>query len=900
MQEQANWNNAAETETVTGWHDAANDSEVVSSWENESVEGWEAEGSNDVTFESIQPRRPYDPKDNVFKLPRGLVTEAHPIVAIDTEYTASACGTENNILSYQFAIRFKGQMTTLILYPDNHRKGGRLDLDHCLVQAIEHAITEGVLECWPEMVIACAHFLRADLFNFNKAFSGVQEAVNSVRKTVVSLDKAYGVDVEKVSCRRIDKQPIKVWDSNRNSRHLLLQWYDTMLLCPNGKSLADVGELLGLSKLEIPAPYSIERMDEYLEADKAGFEAYALRDAEVAALHMERVIEFCASLGIKRVPFTIGGIAVKAFTETLSDPKAYRRLFGFEEVTKEIWPEGRNQPLTITSDVACDERLILEDFATRCYHGGRNESFVSGPTAEDTWNDFDAPSCYTSILIGLRQLDYDNMFMTHNLKELFGDKCALARVSFKFPAGTRFPSLPVRTESFGLIYPLEGVTYCTGHELEVAYNQGAEITVKQGFVVPWLNQASIFEPFMQWVRQQRLAHEKGSFDERLFKECGNSVYGKLAQGLRRKTSFEVESGLNKPLLPSTLTNPFFAAYTTGLARALMSEMLNGVPSHRTVVSVTTDGFLTDAELDEINLSGPISNRFRGFFHRIDPNGGEILELKHRASQLIAMKTRGQLTAKQSNGYAEVLAKAGVKTPKGETDPNAFMVNLYLNRVPGQLTDVSHLTSTREMFLGRKDMLMKEKESRLNLEPDWKRRLVSPRMQSVRNTEHIAFESMPFQNVDEMMFNRLRFDRWRLNHCLKTMDDWHNLEDRMAMAEALSEAKLTKVRIKAEERSDELMRRLFLRFYARKSHGLEGATLNANQLAKWLTDEGYVTKATAVRGAKRQKLVEAAVPITAHTLKLLGVIRSRFPEFNYEAMFRKSDLPLLRSFVELCS
>ena len=45
---------------------------------------------------------------------------------------------------------------------------------------------------------------------------------------------------------------------------------------------------------------------------------------------------------------------------------------------------------------------------------------------------------------------------------------SVARVSFKFPDDTRFPSLPVRAGDRGLIYPLSGVSYCTGAELVVA------------------------------------------------------------------------------------------------------------------------------------------------------------------------------------------------------------------------------------------------------------------------------------------------------------------------------------------------------------------------------------------------------------------------------------------------
>jgi hypothetical protein len=41
-----------------------------------------------------------------------------------------------------------------------------------------------------------------------------------------------------------------------------------------------------------------------------------------------------------------------------------------------------------------------------------------------------------------------------------------------------------------------------------------------------------------------------------------------------------------------------------LVRAAIFEMLNSLPAGRMVVSVSTDGFLTDAEIDEVSVAGP--------------------------------------------------------------------------------------------------------------------------------------------------------------------------------------------------------------------------------------------------------------------------------------------------------
>jgi hypothetical protein len=52
-----------------------------------------------------------------------------------------------------------------------------------------------------------------------------------------------------------------------------------------------------------------------------------------------------------------------------------------------------------------------------------------------------------------------------------------------------------------------------------------------------------------------------------------------------------------------------ASHTTGFIRAVVSEILASAPSNRSVISVTTDGFLTDATEAELDLTGPVCSRF---------------------------------------------------------------------------------------------------------------------------------------------------------------------------------------------------------------------------------------------------------------------------------------------------
>ncbi|MGR5470853.1 hypothetical protein ACPV51_26925, partial [Vibrio astriarenae] len=79
--------------------------------------------------------------------------------------------------------------------------------------------------------------------------------------------------------------------------------------------------------------------------------------------------------------------------------------------------------------------------------------------------------------------------------------------------------------------------------------------------------------------------------------------------------------------------------------------------------------------------------------------------------------------------------------------------------------------------------MERKESRLNLEFDMKREPVNPRNIEIDGAPLISFDTKPFKNVFEMRYTRIRFDAWRKNHCLKTLEDWHDWHERLSMYKA---------------------------------------------------------------------------------------------------------------------
>ncbi|WP_107318885.1 hypothetical protein [Klebsiella pneumoniae] len=807
-------------------------------------------------------------------------------IGFDTEYVFNPETQQNDILSYQsYVVLPDNTGISNIIYPPDSQKKSRLSFKDFLCQTITPLLETGVITKWPGIINIYAHFIRADIASFANFWSDYKILLKGIRGTVSSFKNRYGIDFDEQQERRVKTEQIMFDKRTSPPRCSNVAFIDTLLITPGGMGLAECGELLGLPKLTIPAPYSITNMREYLLGDRAGFEAYALRDAEIAVRYALQVRNFCArELMIDRVPATIGAMAVSRFTKTLKENNMSPEVcLGTHIKTRELWLTEKQAFRTIKNPASVPSRELFETFPINCYHGGRNECFMMGVTPSDHWYDYDLAGAYTTGLLDILTPDYGNIRLSKNPDDYCGHVMGFALVTFRFPESVPYPSLPVRTDQYGLFFPLSGESWATAPEIELALSLGAEMTIHNGIIVPWIcdtsphnsESTSVFLPFVQQVRENRNRHIKGSLEEKFWKEIGNSLYGKLAQGLRAKTAFDTARGLNRSLPPSSVTQPFFAAHVTGFIRAVVGELMNALPSDSSVVSVTTDGFLTNCPLDKINMSGPLSSRFQSLCDIVDP-GSSMLTCKHEVSQLIAMKTRGQLTYRAIQGKPVVHARAGVKPPADipRSDYNDYMVDLYLNRLPGQTLSRSTLISTREMWLSESDLVSREQDIRLNLEFDFKRQPVQPAM----NEGHLLMFSRPWDNMEEALQQRSLFDDWRQTHTLKTLAHWDDWCDFLYCRTVFSDMKL-KV---GSKRSDDILVRLFLRALTQCQWGLmlkDKKSYSCKEVAEWLTSEGYSVTVTDVKNAVRAKIPQMKFSsVTPRMKSLMDIIARKYPTF----------------------
>ena len=787
----------------------------------------------------------------------------------DSEWVYQPDTNTNHILSYQyFGKTSKGSWSGIIYTRGPDRKRHRLKLGDVIGKAIEKGREEGVLgRQWPQKVFAAAHFTRADLAGF-KDYSKLKVQFDAVRGTYTTINKAY-------ICTFMDK--------HRHARNLEITLRDTAVLSPNNSTLENLGEIHGIEKITLPIG-AIERMDLLLAEDPALFESYAIRDAEIAALHAWKMAEFSRDNGLKsEPPVTIGGLATKLLLSLWEQNQINaNEVLGKELINRKSWNAKTNRYRTqkILTDIAVVHNH--SNLATEAYHGGRNEAYMFGFTELDNWVDLDLGGAYSTALSAIKIPDYNNTSVSTKASDYVKTCFGFAHLRFKFPDNTRYPCLPVRTDN-GLIFPLTGETNVCSPEIELAVNMGAEIEIIHGVIIPWASETRPFEIFSRTVREKRKTFAKGGVLERTWKEIGNSVYGKLAQGLREKRAYDSRSDTSEPLPPSKITQPYLAAYTTSIIRAVLSELIASLPRSKTLISATTDGFLSNASLDDVDTSGPLAQFFADLT-KLMSGTRDILEVKHQyIPQVLCLKTRGQLSVGVIPAdFKTLLAKAGAKPPieilhsalkSIENDPSYFMpvdfknavenhwlLTTFINRTAETSNVVSSFIPMRDMSRQDADLVRQEITRKLNMDFDWKRELINPKMVLVgqvigdSSPQHITLQSQPWRTIQDFKAARGAFDRWRSDKAgvLKTEVDWKNWTEYQKL-KVLREAG------EYQGRGCPLnqFKRWFLKAYTHQAYNLSGNDYKG--LSEWLTANGYSTSISDIKNAKRSSIEITSIP-----------------------------------------
>lgn len=580
------------------------------------------------------------------------------------------------------------------------------------------------------------------------------------------------------------------------SRPLLVSIRDTMAQSGASK-LADLGEAVGVPKLEVPGDW-ITRMDEYLLEHPSDFLEYAANDAVIALEYTSQIYG-----DNKEVALTLPTAAARSVRSIITREIRERqgnssKRNGFNQVFGGLEKVTKNSELTTGTEnqLAYYKKRELQPVdgaaatwihaCALAFRGGYNMSAELG-VFEQTTYDLDLQSCYPTASSTIWDVDYlapdgvisntvNNVGLT---LEDFAEGGALTPfvgfVSFEFPESVAFPCIPVPVEG-SMVYPRtsggsRGV-WAMAPEVWLALNLGARVTCQIGHFGRVLRLEDgtpsrlLRRPYKTLLDDRAHAKEtygKKSFQQGILKLMANAPYGKLAQGVLGQRGWDAWAQDRDEVGGSAITSPYHASMTTALPRAVLLSTLNELHDlGYSTPSCTTDGFITDAALDVVDSleQQGLSEIWRESREALT-GSRSMWEMKHTQSDLLNVTTRANFS-RQPDG---VLAHGGYKLPAGiepdSQEDRDLMYNLMVSRESALPVEMKVFPSMEELTRvnNRLDFAPKTVHKQQTIEFDRKRRPVSEGMTAnmvqlgdkVYEVAHV--QTKPWNSPEEVVLGR---------------------------------------------------------------------------------------------------------------------------------------------------
>lgn len=402
--------------------------------------------------------------------------------------------------------------------------------------------------------------------------------------------------------------------------------------------------------------------------------------AQAYRLHMMSIYrDICINdIGINKLPSTIPAIGVKFMEKKLSEIKVElnneeQRVIRTSDLKTEytftgVYPvnrENKDKRYEEEEELLCREEkdnLVhrLNRIARSAYKGGRNESYALGYLEDEAFFDVDLKSAYTSLLMNTLLPCYRDIITITNLDEYYKlhkeYPFIVGIVDFSFPEKVAFPNIAVRIDgNRGAIYPRSGRGFVHRYDIDEALRLGAEIRVETLFALkakyqPKSKKEEIkpFEAAILEINKKRGEYEKGSMQNSFWKLIGNSIYGKVSQGIWPKESFSLRKNSHEVIGDSILTDPLIAGSVTSGIRNILSLLMNTISENGGVVySCTTDGFVTNFDPQVLQTKVPITPLLEVYIDGVKRayDTEAYLEIRHEFSKIFSLRTRGMITDK---------------------------------------------------------------------------------------------------------------------------------------------------------------------------------------------------------------------------------------------------------------
>lgn len=671
-------------------------------------------------------------------------------------------------------------------------------------------------------VVLAGHFLKADLSAF--ACPGPRARYEDVMRRVRS---ASGGLISINPIRMVAKSGAKGSGERYLPFSIIVR--DTMgHAAPGMKSLDILGRNVGIPKIAVDPSWK-ERMDEYAREHLLDFLEYSANDAVI-------VFEYLSAVWGENVvpPTTLSGGGASALKDAvmgywgLTSPADFMARFqGLMKVKtgQEVESDGLGYYAELDLAPIDGDANQVHSACSRAFHGGWNASLVIGQINAPTF-DHDIQSAYPSAMGVIVDVDYETGAIEEVLKDrdLTVDDFPMgfatplvAYVSWKFPEGTQ-PCIPVKVES-SVVYPMssEGIintlgevpetfrgrdgAWVMGPELLLALKLGATVNVQIGyrlrvFEIDGSPSMSLRHAVRQMVRDRGIAKQtfgKKSLEELIIKVATNSCYGKLAQDISRRIGWNAWDQESEEIGGSSVTSPYHASMITSLVRALLLAVSNEVE----VLSVTTDGFISEVEDIESLEAFGLADVFRDSREALTGDRS-LWEVKHRQDAVLNLTTRGNVALNDGG----VLAKAGLKTPlgveRGSLAERRWFRDLTASRT-GKI-DNAHTVfpSHRELTAAgdkRQDFIPHDVNPKVSVDFDMKRCPVWDSMYAeVVEIDGVAYEvatfpTVPWDSVSDYLSakNKARYaanfrpgtvGANRPTGALRTVDEWNLLRARL--------------------------------------------------------------------------------------------------------------------------
>lgn len=676
-----------------------------------------------------------------------------------------------------------------------------------------------------------------DIFGFRKKKGNIIPYLNSLQGGLTST-YPYFVNIPSA------KEYWKFYPVN-------IVFRDTMCCAPaDGKSLSRLGECVGVPKIKLPKGV-IANMDRYLKEHPDDYMAYAVEDALVTLMYGSRL------WGVnKDWPLTSTSGSCFAMQDGIAkylgisrdkngriNKKEFDRVYrGYKDVKKGkiSTPVGLREMKN--KEPISYEAGQLHDFAAASYAGGFNTNTFPGVFTGHITYDHDLENAYATGMCLVFDIDMEDPIE----REFKNEELTLqafrtpvdplfALVDFGFPAIVKYPCIAIHEEG-SLVFPRSAESvYVSGPSLYLALKLGAKIFVRRGYLARIkLTEAgtpsmSLRAACKQVVNDRAIAkklYDKGSVEELLLKLFVNGSYGKIAQDVIEKHTWDGWNEYMQDIGYSAITSPERAALITDVVRCMLIGTMNQLDEMGLkTYSVTTDGFICDANLKELNSVDCYG--FRALYEdaRLWLTGDDptIWATKHAQTKLINPTTRcnigfGEVFDEQGKPFKGVLAHGGVATYHSEYDygTEKEAVEEYVSKIaddddfggpeykdsPKDKHRMAELILKREhrvLYVSRefpnikdlgpagkmKDFQTFYQSHQIKLDFDLKRKPVRETIKDVSGEiegidfTYAVFETEPFENLEEYRLYRSVAESFS---CLRTKSEWDafylKMEDRM--------------------------------------------------------------------------------------------------------------------------